>query len=70
MYEVIAGGSSTNRAGKDLCGVTNCYSQCAIDRYPSCPAFPGGTGAIAITCGDAYRQSQHGAAGQVKVSYQ
>jgi len=70
MYEIYAGGSSTNRTGKDLCGVTNCYGECAILRYPSCPAFPGGTGAVALSCNDAYRQSQHGAAGQIKVSYQ
>jgi len=70
MYEVYAGGSSTNRAGKDLCGVTPSYCQTAIQRYPSCPAFPGGTGAVAITCSGQYRQSQHGAAGQIKVSYQ
>lgn len=70
MYEVYAGGASTGRAGKDLCGVTSCYAECATERYPSCPAWPGGTGAVAITCGDSYRQSQHGAGGQIKVSYQ
>jgi hypothetical protein len=70
MYDIYAGGASTGRAGKDLCGVTNCFGECAILRYPSCPAWPGGTGATAIACNDAYRQSQHGAGGQIKVSYQ
>lgn len=69
MYEIIAGGSSSSRATKDLCGV-NCFSQCAVERHNTCPSFPGGTGGIAITCGDGYRTSQHGAAGMIKVSYQ
>ena len=69
MYEVIAGGASTGRSTKDLCGVGG-FCQCALERYPSCPAWPGGVGGHAITCGDGYRTGQHGAGGQIKVSYQ
>jgi hypothetical protein len=70
MYEVIAGGLSSGRATKDMCGVNNCFAQCALERYPSCPAWPGGVGGHGVTCGDSYRTGQHGAAGQIKVSYQ
>lgn len=69
MYEIIAGGSSSSRATKDLCGV-NCFSQHACERHVTCPSFPGGAGGIAIACGDAYRTSGYGAAGMIKVSYQ
>lgn len=70
MYEIIAGGASSSRATKDMCGVTPGWCQCAAQRHPTCASFPGGTGGIAITCGDGYRGGQHGAAGMIKVSYQ
>lgn len=69
MYEIYPGGANTGRAGKDLCGVGG-FCQCALQRYPSCPAWPGGVGGHAITCGDGYRTGQHGASGQIKVAFQ
>lgn len=69
MYEIYPGGANTGRAGKDLCGV-GCFTQCALQRYPSCPAWPGGVGGHAITCADGYRTGQHGASGQIKVAFQ
>jgi hypothetical protein len=69
MYDITAGGLSTGKASKDMCGVGG-LNQDGSEVSNNCPSWPGGVGGTARACGDGYRRSQHSAGGLVKISFQ